>query len=245
MREKHGAGIMPKSINDLAAPKALDGLPSLQALWDEAIVQYKESLYQALVSAREEKLATQYSSAVKEEIIKSLVGDIKKICADKSTADPTHQPSIQSEGKATFELFTKSITLWEQQARDQALQQFQKQQERDDSTESKALDQANVSNTQSRAEKDTNNSVELYHWPATRPQVPPLPSKGQHQREGQQFRTIQRQLQRQPEGECQGEGSSRKRKGKGNVTIIEHNDPLLTTVNIIHSKPKNRRLSKA
>ena len=118
MREKHGAGVMPKSITDLAAPKALDGLPSLQALWDEATVQYKESLYQALVSAREEKLATQYSSAVKEEIIKSLVGDIKKICADKSTADPSHEPSIQSEGKATFDLFTKSIPLWEQQARD-------------------------------------------------------------------------------------------------------------------------------
>ncbi|KAF8478758.1 hypothetical protein F5888DRAFT_1865078 [Russula emetica] len=146
LREKHEAGKFPKSIQDLNAPKALEGLPSLQALWDEITVQYKENLFQALVNAREEKLATQYSPAIREEIIKSLIGDIKKLCADKSSADPTHQPSFEAEGRAAFSLFTSSITLWEQQAREQGLQAFSKQKDKEENHESKALDQANNHN---------------------------------------------------------------------------------------------------
>jgi hypothetical protein len=195
IKERHEAGKFPKSIEDLATPKALDGLPSLQPIWDEVTAQYKQNLYHGLVNAREEKLATQYSPAIRDEIIKSLVGAVKKLCADKSTADPTHQPSFEAEGMATFTLFTKSITAWEQQAREQALQQFQKQQDKEDTNERQTLEQANVSDTQPRADKDTNISVDPYHWPATRPQVSPLPSEGQHQRrEGQLLRrSIQRQ----------------------------------------------------
>ena len=242
MRERKEAGKIPKFIADLAAPKALDGLTSLQTLWDEIHSQYKENLYQALVNAKEEKLATQYSEAVRDEIIKSLVGSIKKLCADKSTADPTHQPSFEAEGKATFNLFTGSITHWEQLAREQALQAFQKQQEKEDSNESRSLEQANVSDTNLRANIDTNNSVEPHPCPTTGPQIPPLSSEGQHQRKGQSCgnflqREQQRQLQR---------GLKRKRnnnKGKGNVNTIQPT-PLLT-INNHNSKPKNRRLSKA
>lgn len=240
IRERHEAGKLPKSIQDLAAPKALDGLPSLQALWDEVHSQYRESLYQALVNSREEKLATQYSPAIRDEIIKSLVGDIKKLCADKSTADPTHQPSFEAEGKAAFTLFTNSITHWEQLAREQALQQFQKQQDKEDTSERQTLEQANVSNTQLRAaDKDTNNSVDLHPCPTARPQIPPLSSEGQHQRQGQQLSSIQRQPQGQPQ---RGQQGKRSRKRKGNV-----NTNPLPTVHTIqnHSKPKNRRLSKA
>jgi hypothetical protein len=240
IRERHQAGKLPKSIQDLVAPKALDGLPSLQSVWDEVHSQYKENLYQGLVNAREEKLATQYSPAIRDEIIKSLVGAIKKLCADKSTADPSHQPSFEAEGMATFTLFTKSITAWEQQAREQALQQFQKQQDKEDTTEKQTLDQANVSDIELRADKDTNISVDSHLWPTTRLQVSPLPSEGQYQREGQQPRRIQRQPQGQPQRCLKGQGS---RKGKRNV-ITTNSNPLLT-VNNNNSKPKNRRLSKA
>jgi hypothetical protein len=245
IREKHEAGKQPKTISDLNAPKALDGLPSLQAVWDEITTQYKESLYQALVNAREEKLATQYSPAIREEIIKSLIGDIKKLCADKSSADPTHQPSIEAEGRAAFSLFTSSITSWEQQAREQGLQTYNKQKEKEDSNESRALDQANVSDTEIKADKDTNATVEPPHWPATaRPQIPPLSTEGQlpTQREGQQWRGIQRQ---QPQGQLQrSHQGQRSRKRKGNVNTTEPN-PLLTVYNHTKPKPKNRRLSKA
>jgi hypothetical protein len=244
IKERHEAGKFPKSIEDLAAPKALDGLPSLQPIWDEVTAQYKQNLYHGLVNAREEKLATQYSPAIRDEIIKSLVGAVKKLCADKSTADPTHQPSFEAEGMATFTLFTKSITAWEQQAREQALQQFNKQQDKEDTNERQTLEQANVSDTQLRADKDTNISVDPYHWPATRPQISSLPSEGQHQRrEGQLLRrSIQRQQpQGQPQRGIQGQGS---RKRKGNVNTIQ-STPLLTVHNNLNSKPKNRRLSKA
>jgi len=242
MREKHQAGKLPKSLSDLGAPKALDGLPSLQAVWDEIAGQYKENLYQALVNAREEKLATQYSPAIRDQIIKSLVGDIKKLCADKSSADPTHQASFEAEGRATFSLFTSSITHWEQLAREQALQQFSKQQDREETNESKALEQANVSDTQLRAENDTNNSVDTHFWPASRPQIPPLCPERQLQREGQQWRGIQREPQGQPQRGLKGKGSSRKRKRTvNNNTLLD----TLPTTNNTKSKPKNRRLSKA
>jgi hypothetical protein len=242
IRERHEAGKLPKSIQDLAAPKALDGLPSLQTLWDEVHSQYKENLYQALVNAREEKLATQYSPAVREQIIKSLVGDVKKLCADKSTADPAHKASFEAEGKAVFSLFTSSITLWEQQAREQALQQFQKQQDKEDTNERQTLEQANVSDTQLEADKDTNTSVGTHFWPTARPQISPLCPKGQLQREGEQLRNIQREFQRQPQRGQQRKRSSR--KGKGNVNIAE--SIFLPTVhNSTIIKPKNRRLSKA
>jgi hypothetical protein len=244
MRERHEAGKLPKSIDVLVAPKALDGLPSLQTVWDEAHTQYKESLYQGLVNAREEKLATQYSPAIRDEIIKSLVGAIKKTCADKSTADPSHQPSFEAEGRATFTLFTKSITAWEQQAREQALQQFQKGQDKEDNNERQTLEQANVSDTELRADIDTHISVDTHHWPTAtaRPQIPPLSSEGQHQRQGQLLTTIQRQQhQGQPQRGLQRKGS-RKRKGNVNTT---NSSSLLTVHNTIISKPKNRRLSKA
>lgn len=37
---------LSKFIAELAVPKALDGLPNLQALWDEVHNQYKQNLYQ-------------------------------------------------------------------------------------------------------------------------------------------------------------------------------------------------------
>ncbi|KAI0245352.1 hypothetical protein BJV78DRAFT_1158704 [Lactifluus subvellereus] len=110
IREKHSAGELPDFIDTLAAPKALEGLPSLQALWDEVHSQYKENLYQALINSRQEKLATQYSPAIRNEIIKSLVADTKKLIANKSASDPAHQSTFEAEGKAAFSLFASSTT---------------------------------------------------------------------------------------------------------------------------------------
>ncbi|KAI0280575.1 hypothetical protein BC826DRAFT_975194 [Russula brevipes] len=118
IRENHEAGKFPDFIQSLEAPKALDGLPSLQALWDEVHSQYKESLYQALVNSRQEKLDLQYSPAIQEEIIKSLVADTKKLIADKSALDPGHLATFHNEGKATFTLFTSSIPSWVNEAKD-------------------------------------------------------------------------------------------------------------------------------
>lgn len=241
IKERHVAGRLPKTITDLKAPKAIDGLPSLQPLWDEVHGQYQENLYNALINVREEKLATQYSPAIRDEIIKSLVGAIKKLCADKSTADPSHQSSFEAEGMATFTLFTKSITAWEQQAREQALQQFQKMQDKEDTNEKQTLEQANVSDTNIRADKDTNTTVDTYHCLSAESQVSTLPSEGQHQRQREQLRSIQREPQRQSQ---RGQQGQRSRKRKGNVNTTESN-PLLTAHNFIKSKPKNRRLSKA
>ena len=246
MIEKHEAGKLPKSLTDLVAPKALDGLPSLQSVWDEVHAQYKENLYQALVNAREEKLATQYSKAIQEEILKSLVGSIKKLLEDKSSADPAHKSSFEAEGKATYTLFANSIKAWEDQAKEQALQQFQKQQDKEDSNEGKALEQANVSDTQLRANFDTNiTTIEPPScWPATRPQISPLSSKGQLlQRKGHQHRGIQRQLQGQSQ---RGLKRERSRKRKGNINTTQSSHPQLNTIHtFLHSKPTNRRLSKA
>jgi hypothetical protein len=251
MREKHEAGKLPEFIQDLAAPKALDGLPSLQSLWDEVHAQYKQQLYQALVNSREEKLATQYSPAIRDEIIKSLVAAIKKLLADKSTADPSHQPSFEAEGLATFTLFTKSIPHWEQMAREQALNQVQKQQDKRDTTERQTLEQANVSDLQLVNSRDTNTEADPPHlWPTTtRPQVPPLSSEGHlpAQRQGQHNRGIQRQQsQRQPQRGLKGQGSSRKRQRNviDNNNYLESSTPLIVN-NISNLKPKNRRLSKA
>ena len=238
VREKHTAGELPKSIADLSAPKALDGLPSLQALWDEATVQYKESLYQALVNAREEKLATQYSPAIKQEILKSLIGDIKKILADKSSADPAHQSSFEAEGKAAYSLFTDSTTLWEQQAREQALNQMLKQVEKKDTTERQALEQANVSDTELRASNDTNNNTDLHLWPTARPQISPLSTEGQLQREVQLCSNQQRHSQGQLQRGLQRQRNCR--KGQRNVNTADS-----LTVHTLQSKPRNRRLSKA
>jgi hypothetical protein len=243
VKERHEAGRLPEFIADLVAPKALDGLPSLQGFWDEAHALYKESLYMALIRAREEKLATQYSPAIREEIIKSLVADVKKLCADKSAADPAHQPTFEAEGKAVFSLFTNSITTWEQQAKDQALNLFNKQQEKKDTTERQTLDQANVSDTNLRANTDTNPFADPPHWPATRPQVSPLSTEGQlpeqRQRQGQFCRESQRQQQGQPQ---RGQQRQRCRKGQRNVNNTSPNNSLT-----VHTKPKpkNRRLSKA
>lgn len=249
LREKHQAGKIPKFIDDLVAPKALDGLTSLQTVWDEIHTQYKESLYQALVNAKEEKLATQYSEAIKQEIIKSLVGAIKKLCADKSSADPSHQESFEAEGKATFTLFVNSITHWEQLAREQAYNQYLKQQEKEDSNESRSLEQANVSDTEQRANIDTNNSVETHFCPAAESQIPALPSEGQLQRQGQPFHHLQRQQQGQPQ---RGLKSKRQRKGNVNntnttplLTVNNHTTFSSTVNNNTKPKPKNRRLSKA
>src|ERR1700679_4327848 len=110
MREKHAAGNFPSFIDSLSGPKALDGLPTLQPLWDQIHSQYKESLYQALLTSRQEKLTTQYSPAIRDEIIKSLVADTKKLIADKSLADPAHQSTFEAEGKAAFSLFATSTT---------------------------------------------------------------------------------------------------------------------------------------
>jgi len=246
MREKHEAGKLPEFIADLAAPKALDGLPSLQTLWDEVHTQYKESLYQALVNAREEKLATQYSPAIRDQILKSLIGEIKRLCADKALKDPAHQASFEEEGKSAFNLFTSSITLWEQQAKEQALNQVQKQQEKKDTTETKTLDRANVSDSELRIINDTNNSDQSEQlWPATRPQIPALPPKRnlqpQRKGKGQPARGLQAKPQGQSQRGLKGKGSSR--KGKGNVITIQSSS--LHTVHNSNSKPNNRRLSKA
>jgi hypothetical protein len=242
MREKKEAGKLPKSIEVLAAPKALDGLSSLQTVWDECTTQYKDSLYQALVKAREEKLATQYSPAIRDEILKSLIGDIKKLCADKSSADPTHQPTFEAEGKAAFSLFTSSITLWEQQAREQGLQQFNRQKEKEDTNESKSLDQANVSDTQLRADKDTNAFVEPHLWTTARSQIPPLSTEGQS---NQRQRELHRRIQRQHQGQSQ-RNPQRQRKGKGNVNTSNIPTSSSTLLTVHKTKPtKNRRLSKA
>ena len=246
MRERHEAGKLPEFIADLAAPKALDGLPSLQTLWDEVHSQYKESLYQALVNAREEKLATQYSPAIRDEILKSLVADTKRLCADKALKDPAHEASFQEEGKSVFNLFTSSIPLWEQQAKEQALNQVQKQQEKKDTAESKSLDRANVSDSELIINNDTNNSDQSEQlWSATRPQISTLSSERylqlQREREPQQPRGIQAKSQRQSQRSLKGKGSSR--KGKGFVNTIQPSNIL--TVHNSNLKSKNRRLSKA
>ncbi|KAI0282248.1 hypothetical protein BC826DRAFT_974285 [Russula brevipes] len=144
IRENHEAGKFPDFIQSLEAPKALDGLPSLQALWDEVHSQYKESLYQALVNSRQEKLDLQYSPAIQEEIIKSLVADTKKLIADKSALDPGHLATFHNEGKATFTLFTSSIPSWVDEAKEQAVSSFQKQRAQKEANESRTLDQANT-----------------------------------------------------------------------------------------------------
>ncbi|KAI9430876.1 hypothetical protein BJY52DRAFT_1232302 [Lactarius psammicola] len=147
MKERHDAGNFPDFIAELSVPKALDGLPNLQALWDEVHSQYKENLYQALVNSREEKLSTQYSPAVRDEIIKSMVADTKKLITDKSTADPAHKDTFEAEGKAAFTLFTNSTTSWEQEAREQALLHFTKQKAQREANESQALNSANTPST--------------------------------------------------------------------------------------------------
>jgi hypothetical protein len=254
VKERHEAWRLPEFIADLVAPKALDRLPSLQGFWDEAHTLYKESLYMALVRAREEKLATQYSPAIREEIIKSLVADVKKLCADKSAADPAHQPTFEAEGKAVFSLFTNSINAWEQQAKDQALNLFNKQQEKKDTTERQTLDQANVSDTNLRANTDTNPLLDPAYWPTTRPQVPPLSTEGhlpnQRQRQGQFCRESQRQQQGQLQRGQQRQRSSSKGQRNVNNTSTNNSNTEHTSTNtptIVYTKPKskNRRLSKA
>jgi hypothetical protein len=110
IQENHAAGKFPDFIQNLEAPKALDGLPSLQALWDEVHSQYRENLYQSLVNSRQEKLEHQYSSNIKEEILKSLVADTKKLISDKSAVDPAHLGVFHNEGKSAFSLFSSSVT---------------------------------------------------------------------------------------------------------------------------------------
>ena len=246
IRETHEAGKLPHFIADLAAPKALDGLPSLQAMWDEIHGQYKQNLYQALVNSREEKLATQYSPAIREEIIKSLVGDTKRVTAEKSAADPAHKNSFEAEGKAAFSLFTSSITAWEQEAREQALASFQKQKAQKEANESTALDEANVSDTQLKGITHTNIIQDTYHpCPSTGTQIPPLSSEGHisAQRKRQRCRTTRTEghFQAQLQGSLQRQRHIK--QGKGNVNTIQSSS-------IVHnystnSKPNNRRLSKA
>ena len=170
------------------------------------------------------------------------MGTIKKLCADKTAADPSHSATFEAEGKATFSLFTSSITYWEQLAREQALTAVQKQQDKKDTTERHTLEQVNVSDLQLINGNDTNISVGPYFCPAAaEPQVPPLCPKGHlFQRKGQYDRGIQRE---QPKGQLlqrclKGKGS---RKGKRNVTV-----PTLDSNNVTSTKPKNnRRLSKS
>ena len=247
IRETHEAGKLPHFIASLDAPKALDGLPSLQTSWDQIHTQYKKSLYQALVSSREEKLATQYSPAIRDEIIKSLVGDTKRVTAEKSAADPAHKATFEAEGKAAFSLFTSSITAWEQEAREQALSSFQKQRAIKEANESNALEDANVSDSKLIGRNNTDTLKDTHHHPLpTGPQIPTLSSKGHlsaQGRKGQRCSTtttkghIQAQLQRSLKRQRNSN------KGKGNVNTIQSSPTLHTSYTNL--KPKNRRLSKA
>jgi hypothetical protein len=247
MRESHEAGKLPEFINSLAAPKALDGLPSLQTLWDEIHTQYKESLFQALVSSRQEKLDTQYSSAIRDEIIKSLVADTKRLISDKSAADPAHKDTYEAEGKAACSLFSSSVTHWEQEAREQSLLHFQRQRTQKEANESQTLEQTNVSDCQLRNSRDTNPSEDSDIWPTTRPQVSPLLSKGnssnQRERQGEHGRGKQGLLQRQPQRGLKSQGNFQQRKRNVDTSHTYNLDTLLT----VHKKPshKNRRLSKS
>ena len=218
MREKHEAGKYPEFIDTLVAPKALDGLPSLQPLWDQVHSQYKENLYQALLNSRQDKLATQYSPAIRDEIIKSLVADTKKLIADKSAADPAHQSTFEAEGKAAFSLFTSSTTHWEQEAKEQALNHFQRQKAIREANEGQALDQANVSlNYYISSNLDTYNPLDPISSTSStaRAQIPPLSSKrNSSQRQGQRDWGLQGDPKRQPQGCLQ---RKRNNQGKRNV----------------------------
>jgi hypothetical protein len=237
MVEKHDAGRFPEFIESLVAPKALDGLPGLQPLWDGVHSQYKEGLYQALLTSRQEKLSTQYSSAISTMITKSLVGDFKNLIAAKSQSDPAHKSTFEAEGKAAYNLFSSSITHWEQEAREQALHFFQRQRTQRDANESQALDSANVSDMQFSNNCNTNTPSDhcTNSYPATGIQVPPLFTEGHlpTQGKGKRSRNGEGNFQRQPQRGLQGKRISN--KGKGNV------DTQLGSV----TKPKNRRLSKA
>jgi hypothetical protein len=252
MREKHSkAGKLPEFLESLVAPKALDGLPSLQAVWDEIHTQYKQSLFQALVNSRQEKLATQYSPAVREQIVKSLVADTKRLIAEKSQADPAHKDTFEAEGKATCSLFNSSVNHWEQEAKDQALAQFQRQQSQKETTESQALEQANVSSNSHNLSSNTNppqdpDSPATHHH--SHPKIPPLSegsSTSQRQGQGEGSWSTERLLQRQ----LQRRNLKRKRskQGKSNVNTLDL-QPVHTNTQLVHtltkSKP-NRRLSKA
>jgi hypothetical protein len=246
IRETHEAGKLPHFIATLDAPKALDGLPSLQARWDQIHGQYKESLYQALVGSREEKLATQYSPAIRDEIIKSLVGDTKRATAEKSAADPAHKASFEAEAKAAFSLFTSSITAWEQEAKDQALASFQKQRALKEANESTALEEATVSDTNLIGRSNTNTLQDTYHpYLSAGPQIPALPPKGhlstQGKRQGNRTSRTEGHFQAQFQRSLQGQRNSN--KGKGSVNTIQ-TSPIVYTL-YTNSKPKNRRLSKA
>jgi hypothetical protein len=56
-------------------------------------------------------LATQYSYTIRQEIIKSLVTNTKKLIIDKLTADPTYKDFFEAKEKAAFSLFTSSTTF--------------------------------------------------------------------------------------------------------------------------------------
>jgi hypothetical protein len=238
MVEKHDAGRFPDFIENLVAPKALDGLPNLQPLWDGVHSQYKENLYQALLSCRQEKLSTQYSPAISKMITKSLVGDIKNLIAAKTQTDPAHNDTFEQEGKAAYTLFNSSITFWEQEAREQALHLFQKQRTQREATESQALDSANVSDMHLSSNCNTNTPPDhcTNSHPATGIQVSPLFTEGhlpdQGRGKGKRCSSGKGDIQGQLQRSLQGKGRS---KGKGNVDT----QPSSVT------KPKNRRLSKA
>lgn len=236
MVEKHDAGRFPEFMENLVAPKALEGLPSLQPLWDEIHSQYKENLYQALLKTRQEKLATQYSPDISLMMVRSLIADCKNLVNAKIQSDPAHKDTFEAEGRATFNLFSSSITHWEQEAREQALHLFQKQKTQRESYESQALDSANVSDIQSSSNCNTNPLLDhcTNSHPATGIQIPPLFTEGHlpHQGKGKGSRRTEGNIQGHPERGLQGK---RRSKGKGNVDT----QPSSVT------KPKNRRLSKS
>ena len=267
MREKHSqAGKLPEFLESLVAPKALDGLPSLQAVWDEIHTQYKQSLFQALLNSRQEKLATQYSPAVREQIVKSLVADTKRLIAEKSQADPAHKDTFEAEGKATCSLFNSSTNHWEQEAKDQALAQFKRQQSQKETNESQSLEQANVSSNNHNQSSNTNppqdpTSLPVCHHP--HPQIPPLSegsSTSQRQRERETSWSTEGFLQRQHQRRnLKRKGSKQRKRNLNNPSLqsLHTNTQLAHTsdLQLIHTntqqvqittKPKsNRRLSKA
>ena len=253
MRDSHQGGKLPSFIQDLAAPKALDGLPTLQEAWDQVHSQYKESLYQALVTCREEKLSTQYSPAIRDEIIRSLVADTKKLIADKSATDPVHKGTFEAEGKAAFSLFTSSTTHWEQEAREQALSQFQKQVAQREANEGQVLDQANVSDSIILSRINTDSAALDYHHQTsastTEPQVSPLPTEGQpplHQ-QGQRGRRQQRSLQGNHKGHPKRQRNSKRKRNVDTITtqVNLHTTLLHSSNTSVAYKSNNRRLSKA
>ena len=192
-------------------------------------------------------MSTQYSPAVREELLKSLIGDIKRLITDKAEADPTHKSSFEAEGKAAYTLFSNSTTCWEQEAREQALLHFNKQRALKEANESQAMESANVSDLSifsSNCDTTYLSDPQLCPSPCIPrqqlpgqqlQQVPPLPTEGQFPAQRKRKGPSQQQQRSYAERCLQ----KRIHKGKGDLDTVP---PFRTITTGCH---KNRRLSKA